>query len=328
MRRTPVTERPDDFADDSPDRPTSVRRISTAPGEGRAGGRGESRYRRGSQWRQGPPRRGPSARAWTLRALLGLCTLAAIWFVLQWLFPIADQRSVEPRARAETPVPSEIGAPEPPATAAVSQPAPTLVPPPTVAVVGDRLPGLSTPGAATTTQPPQAAAPSAAHARSTPEQVATSQEQAQAGSATVAPIPPPEGTPGSGAVAQSAPPPLPTLPPPPPPAPAGTNGSLQLRALATPANPVSENATVTISLNLTSNGNPVAGGYCMATVYFRTATVRQPMGGVTTGPGGVASFTIDAKGATFDRYVPVDVTCTTRQGNVSARTGFTPVRGR
>jgi hypothetical protein len=85
---------------------------------------------------------------------------------------------------------------------------------------------------------------------------------------------------------------------------------------------------VTINVNVTSNGAPVAGASCMSTVYFRTATVRQPSGGATTNSRGAASFVIDAKGSTYGRYIPVDVTCSTGSGSVSARTGFTPVRGR
>ncbi len=321
MRRTPVTEQPDEFMDDEPHESVNLRRISTAPGDRPAPARGEGRYRRSGRWSQSPPRRqGPDARAWLLRAVLGLCTLAAIWLALQWLFPVAEQQATEARPRAETPVPSQVGAPEPPPAAVASKPAATLIvqaPPP--AVEGDRLPGLPTPAGvqapqptAGAAQPPSAAAP----------------EQSQSSPPTLAPIPPPEGTPSSSAAPQTQPPPPNPTQPPPPAAPAGSNGPLQLKATASPANPLSENAVVTISLNLTANGAPLAGAQCMSTVYFRTATVRQPMGGVTTGPGGAASFQVDAKGATYNRYIPVDVTCTSRQGSVTARTGFTPVRGR
>ena len=66
----------------------------------------------------------------------------------------------------------------------------------------------------------------------------------------------------------------------------------------------------------------------MASIYFRTNTIRQPNGGFRTNGNGVGSFTLDAKGSTYGRYIPVDVTCSGRGGAVTARTGFTPVRGR
>jgi len=85
---------------------------------------------------------------------------------------------------------------------------------------------------------------------------------------------------------------------------------------------------VTINVTVTSNGAPVSGALCLSTIYFRTATVTQPAGGAVTGANGRTSFVIDAKGSTFNRYVPVDVTCSSRAGSVTTRTGFTPVRGR
>ena len=66
----------------------------------------------------------------------------------------------------------------------------------------------------------------------------------------------------------------------------------------------------------------------MSTIYFRTNTIKQPDGGFRTNGNGVGSFTLDAKGSTYGHYIPVDVTCTGRGGTVTARTGFTPVRGR
>ena len=85
---------------------------------------------------------------------------------------------------------------------------------------------------------------------------------------------------------------------------------------------------MTITARMTNNGAPVAGAVCMATVTFRTATVRQPDGGARTGPNGVATFVVDGQGATYNVFVPVDVTCTSAAGSASARTGFTPTRAR
>jgi hypothetical protein len=66
----------------------------------------------------------------------------------------------------------------------------------------------------------------------------------------------------------------------------------------------------------------------MATVHYRTATARQPSGGFTTNASGVGSFVLDARGTTYGFFIPVDVTCTGRNGTATARTGFTPVKGR
>jgi hypothetical protein len=332
VRRTPVSERPDDSMDDERPESASIRRISTAPADQRAISGGATRYRRSGRWSQPrPSRRGPGMLAWLLRAILGLGTLAAIWVGLLWLFPMAQPREAENPLLLEPPIATQVGAPEPPpaavAPSAPAEPAPTRVPTPTTEEQGDRLPGLAPPSAASA-PPPEAPAAPAESEESAPDESATPAEQAQVGPPTLAPIPPPGAPTTAGAPrSQAAPLPAQTKPTPPP-APAGASGTLQLRATASPANPVSENAIVTIGLNLTANGAPVSGAQCIATVYFRTATVRQPAGGVTTGPGGAASFQLDAKGATFNRYVPVDVTCTSRQGSVTARTGFTPVRGR
>ncbi len=79
---------------------------------------------------------------------------------------------------------------------------------------------------------------------------------------------------------------------------------------------------------MTNNGAPVSGALCIATVTFRTATVRQPEGGARTGANGVATFQVDGQGATYNVFVPVDVTCTSAAGSATARTGFTPARAR
>lgn len=91
---------------------------------------------------------------------------------------------------------------------------------------------------------------------------------------------------------------------------------------------MSERAVVTIGVRATQGGAPVAGASCMATIYYRTNTVRQPAGGFRTNASGAGSFTLDARGTTYGHYIPVDVTCSGRGGTVTARTGFTPVRGR
>ncbi|MGE3909361.1 MAG: hypothetical protein AB7K36_08420 [Chloroflexota bacterium] len=85
---------------------------------------------------------------------------------------------------------------------------------------------------------------------------------------------------------------------------------------------------MTITVRATQNGAALAGASCMATIYYRTNTVKQPEGGFRTNGGGVGSFVLDARGTTYGHYVPVDVTCNGRGGTVTARTGFTPVRGR
>jgi hypothetical protein len=66
----------------------------------------------------------------------------------------------------------------------------------------------------------------------------------------------------------------------------------------------------------------------MATIYYRTATAKQPDGGFTTNGNGVGSFVLDARGTTYGFYIPIDVTCTGRSGTSTTRTGFTPVKGR
>jgi hypothetical protein len=85
---------------------------------------------------------------------------------------------------------------------------------------------------------------------------------------------------------------------------------------------------VTVTVKATQNGAPLAGAFCMATIYYRTATAKQPNGGFTTNGNGVGAFTLDARGTTYGYYIPIDVTCTGRAGTAGARTGFTPVKGR
>jgi hypothetical protein len=102
---------------------------------------------------------------------------------------------------------------------------------------------------------------------------------------------------------------------------------LVLQASVAPAAPISENALVTVSLALSNAGDPVEGAVCYANAHFRTLTARLPENGAVTGAAGRASFTIDARGATYDRHVPVEVTCRSRAGTASATTGFTPRRG-
>ena len=85
---------------------------------------------------------------------------------------------------------------------------------------------------------------------------------------------------------------------------------------------------MTISVRATQGGAPLAGAACMATVRYRTSTARLPDGGFRTNANGVGSFTVDARGTTYGYYIPVDVTCSGRGGSATARTGFTPVKGR
>ncbi len=316
MRRTPISDRPDD--DDleaNPYQPPArVRRIETVPGGDQAVPRGDPRYGRASRWRQPPPRRRPPPLGpWLLRGAIGVAILGAIWLVLQFLFPIAEQRSSTTNQPAETPVPALIGAPEPPPVTALGPPPAALVAQPSSEPSGDRLPGLSTPAAKPTAGAPTPAAP---------VQQATAPP---AGPGVPLPIPPPADATVVGST-QAPAAPAPTLPPPAPAAPQPSTGPLLVQASVTPANPISEDAVVTVNIAVTWNGAPAGGAFCMSTVYFRTATVRLPTGGVATGPQGIAWFTIDAHGTTYNRYVPVDVSCSTRGTSVTARTGFTPLK--
>lgn len=263
---------------------------------------------------------------------------------------------------------SAVGAPEPPAVAAappaVSQPAPTAIPQPAPAQEGDRLPGLPTPlpQAAPAAEQPQAQptpipapaqpAPAEAAAPAAPAQPAPAEPPAQAqaqpaaepqprdesptqqpvGPPTLEPIPPPPvqaqaQPPQQPAPKPQAPAPKPQAPAAAPPPPA-SGGGFQLSASASPVNPISAQAVVTISVRATLNGAPMSGASCMATIHYRTATAKQPDGGFRTNANGVGSFTLDARGTTYGYYIPVDVTCSGRGGTASARTGFTPVKGR
>jgi hypothetical protein len=107
-----------------------------------------------------------------------------------------------------------------------------------------------------------------------------------------------------------------------------SGGAFELSASASPVNPVSEQAVVTVSVRATRGGAPLAGATCMATIHYRTNTVKQPNGGFTTNASGNGSFTLDARNTTYGYYIPIDVTCSGRGGTATARTGFTPVKGR
>jgi hypothetical protein len=114
----------------------------------------------------------------------------------------------------------------------------------------------------------------------------------------------------------------------PPPAARSSGGPYELSASASPVNPISEQAVITITVRATQNGAPLVGASCMASIHYRTATAKQPDGGFRTNGNGVGSFTLDARNTTYGYYIPVDVTCSARGGTITARTGFTPVRGR
>lgn len=261
----------------------------------------------------------------------------------------------EPPATAAQPAaaaPASQAAPEPEGdrlpglpTPAPAQPAAQAQPAQPAAQNQPAAPQSAQPGAEPAQAEAQPAAPAPAEKPAAPD-----------GTPTLAPIPPPEGS-EAGAPAQpaptqpeavppapaqaAAPRPAPAQPapaakpqaavkpqaPPPPPAQA-SGGPFELAASASPANPISEQAMVTISVRATQGGAPLAGASCMATIYYRTATARQPQGGFRTDANGVGSFVLDARGTTYGYYIPVDVTCSGRGGTVTARTGFTPVRGR
>jgi hypothetical protein len=251
-----------------------------------------------------------------------------------------------------------------PAPAAVAQPAPAVegdrlpglpTPDPAAAAQAVAPPAQPAEPASPATEP-SAPTVAPAEAQAQPEQPAESREETPAqqavGTPTLEPIPPPPavqaGGPPAGpaeqqaaqqaaqqarpaAVAAPPPAPKPQLPAPAPqtpPAAAASGGPFELAASASPANPISEQAMVTITVRATRNGAPVAGASCIASIYYRTATAKQPEGGFATNANGVGSFALDARGTTYGYYIPVDVTCTGRGGTATARTGFTPVRGR
>jgi hypothetical protein len=233
-----------------------------------------------------------------------------------------------------TPDPAAVAQAAPPAAAAAQPPAqaqpaaeqpqaqPTPIQPPAPEAAAE-------PAAA---QPPAEPAAEQPQAEPAPSQPAAEEKP------TLAPIPPPPAEPANAAVQQpapaakpqqSAPAPKPQAPAaaaPPPAAPSG--GAFALAASASPANPVSEQAVVTVSVRATQGGAPLAGATCMASIHYRTATAKQPDGGFRTNANGVGSFTLDARNTTYGYYIPIDVTCTGRGGTASARTGFTPVKGR
>jgi len=358
VRRTTGYDPFDDLDDPQQEQTPNVHRISTTP---RQRPRGE--VRRLANNRRAPQRHGPDPRVWFIRGSIGIAALAGLWLGLQAMFPLTESRVNEAPAPSQPIDAIAVGAPEPPAGQVVAPPpaqapaeAPAAAPAeaqapagapqaaapapeaaqPAPTAIPDRLPGLPAPGAAPAAQ----AAPPAAQPK--PNNEAPSQQPV--GKPTLAPIPPPPNAQPANAAEQqaaqaaaqqqaqaAAPKPQASAPAPkpqaaPPAAPSGT-GAFALAASASPSNPVSEQAVVTISVKATQNGAPLAGAQCMATAYFRTATVKQPNGGFTTNANGVGSFTLDAKGSTYGHYIPVDVTCSGRAGTVTARTGFTPVKG-
>jgi hypothetical protein len=363
VRRNPAYDPYDDHDDPRYDPPPNVRRIATSSAGERSSRRGEVRPLRPT--RRVPPKRGPDWRVWFIRGSIGIAALAGLWLGLQALFPIDEARVTQAPTPSQPLDASAVGAPEPPASQAAAQqpaqavaqppvqavdqqpaqaaaqqpaaPAPTMVTQPAPVVEGDRLPGLPTPDPAATPQaapqqPPVAAAqPTTAPPAAEPQPREETPSQQPAGTPTLAPIPPaPESQPAAAQPAppqaqQPAPKPAakPQAPPPPPPA---AGGPFALSASASPANPISEQANVTITVRATLNGAPMAGAACMATIHYRTNTVKQPNGGFVTNSSGVASFVLDARGTTYGYYVPVDVTCSGRGGTATARTGFTPVR--
>jgi hypothetical protein len=358
VRRTPVYDPFDDHDDPSHDPGPNVRRIVTTPGAQRGPRRAEVRPLHAS--RRPPPRRGPDPRVWFIRGAIGVAALAGLWLGLQALFPVSESRVSQAPTPAQPIDASAVGAPEPPITQAVAQqPVPTPIAQAAPAPEGDRLPGLPTPDAAAAAQaapsvaqaapPAVQPAPPAAQAAPTEAQPAPAEAavappaqpaaqprpqeespvQQPVGTPTLEPIPPPPGAQAAQPPRQPAPPaaaaPKPQAAPP---AAASNGGPFELAASASPVNPISEQANVTITVRATQGGAPLAGAACMATVYYRTNTVKQPNGGFRTNANGVGSFTLDARNTTYGFYIPVDVTCSGRGGTVTARTGFTPVKGR
>jgi hypothetical protein len=354
VRRTPVYDPFDDHDDPSHDPGPPVRRINSTPGAERQARRGEVRTLNAT--RRPPPRRGPDPRVWFVRGSIGIAAMAGLWLGLQALFPVSESRVSQSPAPTQPADVSAVGAPEPPAAppaaqqpaaappaaqeqpaappVAQQQPVPTPVSQAAPTPEGDRLPGLPTPGGAAQAAPP-AAAPAAPEAPPAQQPAAEAKPQDEApsqqpvGTPTLEPIPPPPAAQASGAV---APRPAPAAPAPkpqaPPPVAASGGGSFDLSASASPVNPISEQANVTITVRATQGGAPVSGATCMATIHYRTATAKQPDGGFRTNANGVGSFTLDARNTTYGYYIPVDVTCTGRGGSSTTRTGFTPVKGR
>ena len=362
VRRTPVFDPFEDHDDPSNDPGPNVRRTSTGPAPEQGPRRAELRPLRGA--RRVPPKRGPDPRIWFIRGSIGIAALAGLWLGLQTLFPVTESRVSQAPTPVEPVDASAVGAPEPPAVQpAAQQPIPTPVAQTAPAPEGDRLPGLPTPAPAVAAQAapaapasaappapaqPQAAAPPAPQpAAAEPKPREETPSQQPVGQAPIEPIPPPpseqpSSPPPPSAEQQAAeaqraaaapPAPKPQSPPPAPkpqapPVAAPSGGAFALAASASPVNPISEQAVVTISVRATQGGAPLAGASCMATIYYRTNTVKQPNGGFRTNASGVGSFTLDARGTTYGHYIPIDVTCSGRGGTTTARTGFTPVKGR
>jgi hypothetical protein len=347
----------DDQDDPNREPPPQIRRIATTPTAEQIARRGEVRPLR-TPGRRGSQRSGPDPRVWFIRGSIGVAALAGLWLGLQALFPVSESQVTQAPAPAQTQTidASAVGAPEPPPAAppAASQPAPTAVPQAAPAPEGDRLPGLPTPDSSAVAQAAPAQPPAAAPAQPTPlaqaqptpipapaqaeepAQAAAPEPPAQAAAAEqpagpprLEPIPPPpsQAQPAAQQPAPQAPAPKPQAPAAAPPPPA-SGGGFQISASASPVNPVSEQAVVTVTVRATVNGAPMAGASCMAMIHYRTATAKQPDGGFRTNANGVGSFTLDARGTTYGFYIPVDVTCSGRGGTASARTGFTPVKGR
>ncbi len=345
----------DDHDDPQHEPPPNVRRITTDPGAERGPRRAELRPLHAAR-RVPPPRRGPDPRVWFIRGSIGIAALAGLWLGLQALFPVSETSVTQTATPAPTPQTADVsavGAPEPPAAqaVAVAPPAPTAVAQPVVE--GDRLPGLPTPDPAAVAQAqpaapapaqPTAPAPEPAQPSTPPQAREEAPAQQPIGKPTLEPIPPPPdaqanaqpATPAeqqaqqaaqqaAAAAKPQAPAPKPQAPA--PPAAQATGGPFELSASASPVNPISEQARVTVTVRATRGGAPLSGAFCMATVHYRTATARQPDGGFQTNGNGVGSFTLDARNTTYGYYIPVDVTCNARGGAVTARTGFTPVRG-
>jgi hypothetical protein len=208
-------------------------------------------------------------------------------------------------------------------------------------------PAAAAPAQQPAAQPTPIPAPAQPAATEPPAQeiaVAKPQDEAPAqqpvGTPTAEPIPPPPSAQSNPAPAAQpaapapqpaaqAPAPKPQAPAPvAPPAAAPSGGAFELAASASPTNPISEQAVVTITVRATRGGAPLAGATCMASIHYRTATAKQPNGGFRTNANGVGSFSLDARGTTYGYYIPVDVTCSGRGGTATARTGFTPVKGR
>jgi len=97
-----------------------------------------------------------------------------------------------------------------------------------------------------------------------------------------------------------------------------------MQAGLSPTEPTPRNTLVTVSVLVTAGNKPVEGAACSSTVAYRTATDRLPPGGFATGPDGIATFTIETRGASFNFPVPVTVTCSFDDTSASAETRFTP----